>query len=383
MTAESRATFLQYLWSGGHPMMSGGMTSSGNPVEPALITIPTSDAAFREHVHTVSPVATPVELEARLRRVFPRVVVRERTISGAPGWYVYRDGSWSSSLTGDWHDDPRLPRVVVSADGWVREASATARGLLGIDDDDPSTHYFTDFVVPGTLEDAVSLFRIIGSGKVLDATILVRPTSGDIVALDIHARLVEDAIVAVFRLAGDVPAPPETEIVGRPANVRFVPATDVAFRSYAQRAIDRMPEATPDGLAIRLHRLYPHATVEQTADGWVLRRDHEATDRDGRGWWHASDLPRVRYDAEALILEANDAAESFFGQQMVGHYWQEFVTPGSTDQVGIMLDILAEIGAAESRFRMPRGDGRLLDFDSYTEAHGDEFVTVFRRADGP
>ena len=379
---EPHATSLQYVGSGGDPMMSRGMATSGDPVEPALITIPTSDAAFREHVHTVSPVATPVELEARLRRVFPRVVVRERTISGAPGWYVYRDGAWSSSLTGDWYDDPRLPRVVVSGDGWVREASPTARGLLGIEDEDPSTHYFTDFVVPGTLDDAVNLFRIIGSGKVLDATILVRPTTGDIVALDLHARLVDDSIVVVFRLAGDVPAPPQTEIVGRPTNVRFAPATDVAFRSYAQQAIDRMPEATPEGLAIRVRRLYPHATVEQTADGWVLRRDREATDGEGPRWWHERDLPRVRYDAEALILEANGAAESFFGQQMVGHYWQEFVTPGSTDQVGIMLDILAEIGAAESRFRMPHGDGRLLEFDSYTEAHGEEFVTVFRQADG-
>jgi len=31
---------------------------------------------------------------------------------------------------------------------------------------------------------------------------------------------------------------------------------------------------------------------------------------------------------------------------------------------------------------MPRGDGHLLDFDSYTETHGEEFVTVFRQANG-
>jgi len=164
--------------------------------------------------------------------------------------------------------------------------------------------------------------------------------------------------------------------------VRFLPPTDVAFRGYAQRAIDRMPEVTPDGLAIRLHRLYPHATVQQQADEWILRRDHEASATRRDSWWQQADLPRVRYDAEALILEANEAAESFFGQRMVGHYWQEFVTPGSTDQVGIMLDILQEIGAAETRFRMPRGDGHLLEFDSYTEVRGDEFVTVFRGADG-
>jgi hypothetical protein len=66
---------------------------------------------------------------------------------------------------------------------------------------------------------------------------------------------------------------------------------------------------------------------------------------------------------------------------MVGHFWQEFVTPGSTDQVGLMLEILADVGAAESRFRMPRGDGRLVEFDSYTEVQGEEYVTRFRRAE--
>jgi hypothetical protein len=63
---------------------------------------------------------------------------------------------------------------------------------------------------------------------------------------------------------------------------------------------------------------------------------------------------------------------------MVGHHWQEFVTAGSTDEVSIMLEILAEAGAAESRFRMPRGDGSLLEFDSYTVVDGAEFSTVFR-----
>ena len=43
-----------------------------------------------------------------------------------------------------------------------------------------------------------------------------------------------------------------------------------------------------------------------------------------------------------------------------------------------MLAILAEVGAAESRFRMPRGDGTLLEFDSYTVADGEELETVFR-----
>jgi hypothetical protein len=78
--------------------------------KPALITISSSDAAFRDHVQRVRRRASPADLEIRLRRIFPRVVVRERTISGEdPAWYVYRDGAWGSSLSGSWWADPDLP----------------------------------------------------------------------------------------------------------------------------------------------------------------------------------------------------------------------------------------------------------------------------------
>jgi PAS domain-containing protein len=358
------------------------MSTHTRALEPALITVPASDAAFRQHVHNMAPLTSPRDLETRLRRIFPRVVVRERTISGAPAWYVYRDGAWSSSLAGDWWDHPGLPRVVVSDEGWLIEANPTAAGLLGIEDDDVSSHHFTDFVVPGTLDDSMGLFQIIREGKTLDATIVMRPLTGDVIAVDLHSRLVDGRIDGVFRLAEDVDVPTGAPPVGHPADVNYVPATDVAFRLYAQRALERMPEATPEGLAIRLRRLYPHASVDD-GEQWTARRDHAQVEGSTDPWWQAADLPRVRYDAQALILEANRQAEAFFGRSMVGHHWQEFVTPGSTDQVGVMLEILAEVGAAESRFRMPHGDGRLLEFDSYTEVHGEDFVTLFRKAAGP
>jgi hypothetical protein len=162
-----------------------------------------------------------------------------------------------------------------------------------------------------------------------------------------------------------------------PERLDFVPATDVAFRAYAGRSLARMPEPTPDGLALRLRRLYPHARVEVTADGWIARRDRDGDQRTVE-WWHASDLPCVRYDAQALILDANPEATAFFGRPMAGHHWQEFVTAGSTEEVAVMLDILAAAGAAESRFRLPGPDGSFLEFDSYTVVDGEEFVTVFR-----
>jgi hypothetical protein len=186
-----------------------------------------------------------------------------------------------------------------------------------------------------------------------------------------------------MRLADDVEVDVPGSAVGAPDEISYVPQTDAAFRGYVQRAMARMPEVTTDGLALRLRRLYPHASVEAVDGHWLARRDHETITSTDPPWWRSPDLPLVRYDAQALILEANEPAEAFFGRAMVGHHWQEFVTPGSTEQVGAMLDILAEVGAAESRFRMPRGDGSLIEFDSYTEVDGEVFETVFRRVPSP
>jgi len=353
--------------------------------QPHVITIPSADSAFRSFVDRVRGETPPVpgELQRRLRRIFPRVVVHERTLSGEPStWYVYRDGGWRSSGPGDWWREPSMPRIVVSADGFLAEVSPTAADLLGIEPERAAQSHFTDFIVPGTLEDSQALFGVIEQGGELNATILLRPTSGDIIAVDIHASRVGDAIVGVVRLADDVGDTGEQAPVDRPASVATVPETDVAFRAYVEGAISRMPEPTPDGLALRVRRLYPHASIAIEDGGWVVRRDPGRPDTEASPWWRDDSLPCIRYDSLALILEANDAAKQFFDRELVGHHWQEFVTPGSTEQVSVMLQILAEVGAAESRFRMPRGDGRLIEFDSYTTVHGDSFETVFRPVAG-
>ena len=114
------------------------MSMNRGAIKPALIAIPSSDAAFRDHVQRLRRAASQADLEIRLRRIFPRVVVRERTISGeAPAWYVYRDGAWGSSLSGSWWADSDLPRLTVSPAGWITRANATASGLLGIAGDVP------------------------------------------------------------------------------------------------------------------------------------------------------------------------------------------------------------------------------------------------------
>jgi PAS domain-containing protein len=348
---------------------------------PQIITIPSSDAAFRQHVERLRSgpgAGRPDQLESRLRRLFPRIIVRERALSGEPpAWYVYRDGGWQPSVMGPWWLGTGVPRVTVSSEGWITEANSTARSLFGVQASDVGSRHFTDFVAPGTLDDSVALFGIIESGHDLTATVLLRPTSGDVVAVDLHAAREGPVINAQFRLADDVEVQVQGALAALPELV-CLPQSDVAFRGYADLALSRMPEPTPDMLAMRLRRLYPHARVAVDGDRWIATRESAAADTTATGWWRDASLPLVRYDSEALILEANDAAQALLGSRLIGHHWQEFVTPGSTEQVSAMLAILAEVGAAESRFRMPGADGALVEFDSYTEVDGETFTTVMR-----
>lgn len=350
------------------------------PSSPRINTIPSADAGFRRHVERVRrdrSLTAPTELEDQLRRLFPRVIVRERVLSGeSPTWYVYRDGGWQPSLVGPWWEATGLPRIGMSAGGWITEANPTARSLLGIEPADIGGRHLTDFVAPGTLDESVALFAVVEQGNDLTATILLRPSSGDVVAIDIHAWRDGSTVVVVLRLAEGVEVSHDTAVVT--PGLTCLPEADAAFAGYARMALSRMPEPTPDGLALRLRRLYPHARVTSTGDAWVAVRDHEEPSTADTGWWLDATLPRVRYDAQALIIEANAAAEAMLGSTLVGHYWQEFVTPGSTEQVSAMLAILAAVGAAESRFRMPGANGALVEFDSYTEVDGETFTTVIR-----
>jgi len=351
---------------------------------PELISIPTTDSTFRRFVsHAVarSQPGSPEDLERRLRRTYPRVIVRERGLAGeVPAWYVYRDGVWRAPDRESWWTDPDVPRVEANADGWIEHVNPAAAGLLGLEQASAEPRHFTDFVVPGGLDDAVALFEIVQATGSLEATLVLRPTTGDSIAVDLRVSARPDGIVGIFKLAGDVDVPPTQPVSSPPEQIDFVPATDAAFRAYAARSLARMPEPTADGLALRLRRLYPHAQVDATADGWIVRRDRDTGNRGADEWWHAADLPLVRYDALGLILEANDAAAAFFGRSLIGLHWQDFVTAGSTDEVEVMLSILGLLGAAESRFRIPRGDGDLLEFDSYTVVEGDRFSSVFRPA---
>lgn len=311
--------------------------------------------------------------------MFPRVIVRASEVSGQENvWYVYRDGVWRSSADPRWWTDPRTPRIALTSDGWIEEANAPARALLGLTATDTLPRYFIDFVPPGTLEDAKDLLGLVAAGHELSATTLLRPTSGEVIACDIRAWADGGRILGAFRLAEDIPVQVGVHALAAPP-LRCLPATDALFARYAEEAAAQMPEPTPEGLQLRLRRLYPHARVEASDDAWAVYRD-SAGEGGTSGWWRADGLPAVRYDAQGLIWEANDAARDLLGTELVGRHWQDLVTPGTTDQVASVLRLIAEQGWAVSRFRMPRADGYLFEFDSFTEVVGDQFLTIMRPA---
>ena len=226
----------------------------------------------------------------------------------------------------------------------------------------------------------MELLGVVLDGHDLTATVLVRARGAEAIACELHAD-------PSGRRDGRRPPPGRgargavgrSRSVSRPARIVSLPEADVGFADYVKLVYDGMRAPTLDGLALRLRRLYPHARVERDGSDWVVHRDadgrHGPSSRAG-GWMRG--LPTVVYDDDALIIDANEAARRLLGSPLIGHHWQEFVTPGGTGRVAEFLPIIRRAGVVNSRFRMPREDGSLVEFDSHTEVHGDRFRTVMR-----
>lgn len=71
-------------------------------MSPTLVLNPRHDADFVAVAEAIlgEQVDSPNELQERLRRTYPKAVVRARELNGEAMtiWYVYRDGHWIPSV---------------------------------------------------------------------------------------------------------------------------------------------------------------------------------------------------------------------------------------------------------------------------------------------
>ena len=143
---------------------------------------------------------------------------------------------------------------------------------------------------------ATMLFAIVAEGHELSATVLLRPHDGDVIACELRAERTGQSLEVWLRFAEDVNPAASLDPVPFPV-LTTRPAEDVVFAAYAERLLALMPSPLPDGLALRLRRVFPHARVSTTdPTRWVAFRDGRNRDRDDPSWWHDARLPRVRYD---------------------------------------------------------------------------------------
>lgn len=145
-----------------------------------LLCFPPDDAVLVHHVRRVidEGAARPSDAEAKLREVYPRIVVRQRDALagfGETAWYVYRDGRRSPFGGDRWWTSPEAARVVVGPDGGYLEANEPALELLGVTRAELAASHAGDFTTPATRSFVPWLTRLLEDTGTLHSTAILRP----------------------------------------------------------------------------------------------------------------------------------------------------------------------------------------------------------------
>jgi PAS domain-containing protein len=150
----------------------------------ALLCFPPADGVFcatAEQTFAALKAAIPAELEAALRRIYPRAVVRERErlASHEPAWYVYRDGRYSPFTSTDpWWEAPDAARTVLDDAGAYLTASPAALDLLGVSCEELLASKAGAFTVPEYQVMIPWIFELLRDTGEIHSTTMLRPRRG-------------------------------------------------------------------------------------------------------------------------------------------------------------------------------------------------------------
>ena len=159
---------------------------------PIVTTFPSSDGAFRRAVELVTARATKSakdELARRLKPLFPRVAVFERSLAGEPPQlYVFRDGRFEVDLDDRWWEAEGVACVCLSAStGRLTYVSPEYAAILGADPDDLIGHHYLEFVLPEAVEAAGAMFDALANDREVQTEAVIRRVDGSPVRIQLHA----------------------------------------------------------------------------------------------------------------------------------------------------------------------------------------------------
>ena len=210
------------------------------------------------------------------------------------------------------------------------------------------------------------------------ATVLVRSNDAETIACELHAERLDGEMVAVLRLADDPDV--RSRPMSRPA--RIVTAAGERRRLRGIRPACPRRDARPRRrTALRSDfvacTLTPASNVTALVDRPPRRGRRRMCLLDG--WWlddaaAGRDVRRRRAHRRCERGGQAAARQPAHRPSLAGVRDGRVAPAGSPSS----CPIIRQAGVVNSRFRMPRDDGSLVEFDSHTEVHGRLFRTVMR-----
>jgi PAS domain S-box-containing protein len=170
--------------------------------EPFIRTFPSSDVAFRRAAErAAADASSPGEIVSRLRPAYPRVTIRERSLSDEPELiYVYRDGGFSPTRSDPWWTSPDIACARLAADtGRFVSANEHWGELLGGAPVDLIGRHYSEFVLGEARAAADGIFEALREDPVVRTDILVRRADGTTILLEIRAVRLDGEIEIAYR----------------------------------------------------------------------------------------------------------------------------------------------------------------------------------------
>ncbi|HUQ44322.1 MAG TPA: PAS domain-containing protein [Candidatus Limnocylindria bacterium] len=167
-------------------------------------TIPSRDAVLRRVVDRVTaedPPASAAELADQLRRIYPRVGVFERQLSGERSHlYVYRDGRYEPDHGEAWWKGEGVARACVSrTTGRLTSVTGPWASLMRSSEADLVGRPYTDFVSPAARSMAQAMFEAINEEREVQSKAIVTRPDGTVLPIEFRAIVTDAEIDVAYR----------------------------------------------------------------------------------------------------------------------------------------------------------------------------------------